>query len=519
MKGRGKLVLLGILLLIIPAFGKMAATILPDRANNGPGAQLMFVPLDARPITYLYPMEVAYRRHINLVVPPRELLAGTSQSIGGLHRWVEENISRVDGAVLSTDTLIYGGLVPSRRHDFSLTELQQRVERLRLILGVSPRTRVYAYTTIMRLPREGGDREELPYYEQFGLKIYLFSVMRHKEKLGLLTEAEANRLKELSLAIPTPYLEDYLDRRRKNLVITKELLQIPFDYLVLSRDDTSEYGFPRQEFLEIDPLLGKKSTSITGADEIGLLLLARMVNDLANQKPRVFVDCANRHTTHLVPRYEDEPLDRVVGSHLAVAGCQAVSTVEEADVVLMVNNLPGPNLEASARANSASRRETYLSGFVERIEEYIRHGKPVAVADVAFANGSDNKLVKLLLENGLYFQLESYAGWNTTSNSLGSAVAELMLRGTKEKCLAYRLVEDWAYQANVRQEINRTVTELGWDPYDLKEKQKQFVERLILEKLNEFLAAHGIRNITVTSVSLPWNRTFDIDFSVLMLLK
>lgn len=482
---------------------------------KGHELKILFVPLDTRPITYTYPQEVAQRRNLHLVVPPLELMNEISPDIEGLYQWLEANISKVDGVVLSTDTLIYGGLVPSRTHNFSFKELQTRVERLRDIIKAHPKVKVYGYTSIMRLPQEGGSKEEPPYYEQFGAKIYQLSVLKHKEQLGLLTTAEAKQIQELSSTIPAAYLDDYLARRRKNLAITRKLLQAnPFDYLVLSRDDTSEYGFPRMEYLKLRQLLGEKSVSITGADEIGLLLLARMVNVLENKKPRVFVDYANPQATHLLPRYEDESLEQVVAGHITVAGSQKVNTPQEADLILMVNNLPGPSLEASAKENSADRSEEYLSNFVGRAREYIRQGKPVAIADIAFANGADNRLVKLLLEGGLYFKLESYAGWNTASNSLGSAIAELMLRGAKEKCLATRLVEDWAYQANVRQMIKRMVVEWGWDPCDLKGERKKFVEQIIGRKLNEFLAAHGIQDITVTHVSLPRDRTFEIDFSI-----
>lgn len=506
MRIRNMALVTAILLLIITNFR------LADYANSRE-LKILFIPLDTRPITYIYPQEVAQRRNIHFMLPPPELINGADTD--KLYQWLEENISRVDGAVLSTDTLIYGGLIPSRRHNFPLKELQNRVGKLKDITKACPKVKVFAYTSIMRLPKEGGSEEEPPYYKQFGAKIYQFSVLKHKEQLAYLPQMRQSKIQELSSTIPSAYLDDYLARRSKNLAVTKELLQAnPFDYLVLSRDDSSKFGFPRMEYLELRELLGPKSISITGADEIGLLLLARMVNVLEKRKLKVFVDYANPQATYLLPPYEDENLEQVVAEHVTVTGSQIIKTPGDADLILMVNNLPGASLEASTRENSANRPEQYLSDFVEKIKEYIGRGKPVSIADVAFANGADNRLVELLLENGLYFKLESYAGWNTASNSLGSAIAELMLQGDKNKCLATRLVEDWAYQANVRQKINCKITEWGWNPCELKGKQRQFVEQLILEKLNEFLNAHGIRNFTVTSVNLPWNRTFEIDFRI-----
>ena len=44
--------------------------------------------------------------------------------------WVEQNAGRADVMVLSTDTLIYGGLVDSRKHNIPLSTLQNRLKRI-----------------------------------------------------------------------------------------------------------------------------------------------------------------------------------------------------------------------------------------------------------------------------------------------------------------------------------------------------------------------------------------------------
>ncbi|MGB9858836.1 MAG: DUF4127 family protein [Moorellaceae bacterium] len=121
--------------------------------------KILFVPLDTRPITYTYPQEVAQRRNLHLLVPPLELMNEINPDIEGLYQWLEANISKVDGAVLSTDTLIYGGLVPSRTHNLSLKELQTRFKRLRVLIKAHPNVKVYAYASVMRLPQEGGSKE------------------------------------------------------------------------------------------------------------------------------------------------------------------------------------------------------------------------------------------------------------------------------------------------------------------------------------------------------------------------
>ncbi len=513
-------ILFGCLLLLVAAAGCTG----PSAPAKGSPPQertinILFIPSDTRPITYHYPLIVSRRQNVNLILPPAEVLgrgqSDDSQRYEDLARFIEEKIPPVDGVILSTDTFIYGSLLASRNHHLSSGELQERLARLRRLPKANPEKKVYAYTSLMRLPKQGGSREEPSYYEEYGARIYRLSVLEHKRKLGLLTGAEAMEREQLARSIPASYLEDYLSRRQKNLSVTKEIIaDNPFTYWVLCRDDTSEYGYPRLEYQELQQLPGTKFTSLTGADETGLLLLARMVNELRGQKPKVFVDYADPQAVNRIPAYEDTPLAQTVREHLAAAGSEEAARAGDAQIVLMVNNAAGESSEAASRENEPFRPESHLASFIQRAEAYLRQGKTVAVADVAFANGADNKLIRLLLEKNLYFQLESYAGWNTAANALGTAIAEAMLPGDKQRCLLIRLIDDWAYQANVRQEIKQTVLKLGLDPYNLRGEQKEAVEELVQKKLNTFLQEHGSFPATVTEVKLPWNRVFEISFEL-----
>lgn len=484
-------------------------------ASGEGSTRVLFVPLDTRPITYGYPAAVANRVGLELLRPPATFLDQDNHQPDELYLWIKQHISRARGAILSTDALVYGSLVASRKHNFSSGQLHDRLNQLARLPRANPRIPIYAYTSLMRLPRKGGSDTEPFYYEEFGARIYEYSVLEHRQHLGLLTATEAGRLEQLQKEIPPSYLADYLTRRQTNLAVTKELLQAnPFDYLLLYRDDTTPYGLPRLEYEELQPLLGEASTSVTGADEVGLLLLARLVNALRGQQPGVFVDYADPGAQDMVPYYEDEPLEQVVARHIAAAGAREVGAPGEADLVLAVNNAFGQTSEAAGPENNPDRAENYLARFIARIRSYLQQGQPVAVADVAFNNGADNKLIQMLLGSSLYWQLAAYGGWNTASNALGSALAEGLIGGDPENCLAIRLVDDWAYQANVRQAVKKALVEMGMDPYVLDGTGKEQAEQLIQEKLNTFLRGHGV-NLQVSGVRLPWNRLFEIDFAVL----
>lgn len=67
-----------------------------------------------------------------------------------------------------------------------------------------------------------------------------------------------------------------------------------------------------------------------------------------------------------------------------------------------------------------------------------------------------------------------------------------------ERCLLIRLIDDWAYQANVRQEIKQTVIKRGLEPSNLQGVEKEAVEELVQKKLNAFLQEHGSFAAAVT---------------------
>ncbi len=92
------------------------------------------------------------------------------------------------------------------------------------------------------------------------------------------------------------------------------------------------------------------------------------------------------------------------------------------------------------------------------------------MADIAFGNGGSNALVKGLFTeeqdqpDPLGYQLSSYAGWNTASNSLGYALGQGLLRPwlteeDRKDLLTIRYLDDWTYQSQVRQQVRQ---ELVW---------------------------------------------------------
>ena len=57
----------------------------------------------------------------------------------------------------------------------------------------------------------------------------------------------------------------------------------------------------------------------------------------------------------------------------------------------------------------------------------INEGYKVSIADVAYINKGDEELVKELNSANIYFSLAGYSGWNTSSNTLGTALTHLII--------------------------------------------------------------------------------------------
>lgn len=245
--------------------------------------------------------------------------------------------------------------------------------------------------------------------------------------------------------IPTEILDDYLATRKRNFEINKIYLEWQkeglFDVLVFSKDDCAEYGFNVQEAQILEKLGGFVKT---GADEIPLTLLARAVGGDVS----VFPMFTEPNEKHLISNYEDVSIEKSVSGQLELAGCKIA---ENPDILLYVNNF------INAQGEIVMKR-----GTVPFDGEFYKPDGNYMAADVRFANGADNAFVEKLLRAGMDDSFYGFSAWNTSANSLGSLICGAKVKFLAEKyndmafkrLQAVRFLDDWAYQANVRQMLS-----------------------------------------------------------------
>ena len=116
---------------------------------------LLFVPHDDRPVSFHYTTDTVTAAGYNVLVPPDGLI-GTRDKPGDpdrLWQWVFSAAREADALVLSSDMLLYGGLVSSRRHDIPEAMLLERVDNFAKLKKLNPDIKLYVFTTIMRSPR------------------------------------------------------------------------------------------------------------------------------------------------------------------------------------------------------------------------------------------------------------------------------------------------------------------------------------------------------------------------------
>ena len=427
--------------------------------------KICFVPIDNRPVCYSLAKDIAaIDGDIELLTPPREFLGDLTKSarVNEILDWLE-NIPACDAMVLSLDTIAYGGLIPSRRSPDSLEEIKARLNRLKPLLK---NKKVYAFSSIMRISNNNYNEEEKEYWKDWGKKIFEYSYSGVND------------------GIPQAILDDYLATRKRNFEINKTYLNWGLNTLIFSKDDCAPKGFNVDEARELERLGAKTKT---GADEIPLTLLARAIE----KEIKVFVEFTEPDYKDCISNYEDVSIEKSVQGQLELGGFTQVLTREEADIILVVNNF-------------VERQGEHVMGWTTQPfrKTFTPPDKPYAVADVRYANGADNDFVVQILQD---FPAYGYAGWNTSANTLGSLLAGVKVKWNAKKysdkafrkLQMIRLLDDWAYQANVR--IN------GETP------QLEDLMKLYEERLTRYLEFKPVNPITY---SYPWKRSFEIEVSL-----
>ena len=492
--------------------------------------KLVYLPLDERPCNARFAPMLFNGENIRVATPSVLGEKKTPASISELEKFLVEECRDADGLVLSMDMLLYGGLIPSRLHYMTEEEAAARLELVRGLKKTNPKLTIYAFQCIMRCPQYSSSDEEPDYYEHYGRELFLLGEAQHRQSLGLPCTAP----EELRAKIPAEVLSDFVGRRAFNLKRNLDTLALVeegvIDFLIFPQDDSAPYGYTAIDQKQVRAVIAEKKLWLRvymypGADELGLTLSTRMALHFAGLRPAVYINYASSAAPAMIPLYEDRSLGESIKYQLLAAGMRIVSSAPEADIILAVNAPASPMREAAAQPVTDRQYavERTLIAFVLYVQDCLEAGRIVSIADVAYANGADQELVALLNEMGILDKLQGYAGWNTSSNTLGTSIAmgaHALLEGltpAHRSFMAMRLVEDAGYCGFVRGDVNEhELPQRGLNWYDAGGARGEISE-MIRERLNAYVQdklSSVADHIVIDDVWMPWKRMFEVGLEI-----
>lgn len=530
---------------------------------------VVLIPLDGRPVCYDLPLLMAKMAGIQLLCPPRQLLGGADgvikspANLKALMAWLSKNLEKSELAnnlnesvslIIAVDTLLYGGLIPSRLGNESLESLRemleafyQKIRRLR-----NPVDKRFAFSSIMRIPSYNLDEEEPAYWQHHGRTLYQLSSEWHQafpqntvydEQDNLYTHLlawiqhskqwESEEIYLDSAEFNKLILLDFLKRRERNFKLNQTLIsdlhQNGWDYLVFCQDDTGPFGLNvyeaqclrallQNELLKKDGVPAKGHIQ-TGADEVACGMLTRW--GMSQHESPLTVWPVFSHPAlgpRIMARFDGMPIGEMVGQHIRSIGAKFASDIDSADLLLMVHtpaNMQGDHCEEILADTEPSQTQTILDWY----RRCLKTNQPFALVDLAYANGGDPDCIQSILEKepDFFQHVYGYAGWNTPGNATGTALSMACLRLMAERANTFnqttfqqlmmtRLLDDYAYQSLVRKAVRALPVSEQVEEMRLNALMAPYLTQIKQAVLGQ--ESHsGFDNI---QFRYPCNRTFEV---------
>ncbi|HMD01815.1 MAG TPA: DUF4127 family protein, partial [Candidatus Baltobacteraceae bacterium] len=324
-----------------------------------------------------------------------------------------------------------------------------------------------------------------------------------------------------------PLLDAYVATRRRNLEVDEWALyfaaQGGFDHIVIGQDDAGPTGLHLRDVAALGAALraygleGRASIE-PGADELGMVMVARVFARNVDWRPRVDVAYSRADGGQVQDRLEYVPIEVTIG-HL-IAACGARRASGDADIHLYVR-VPG-----TSAADEAS--------FEDALAAEVAAGHSVAVADLSFLSGDpgpeQQELTQALIARGVAGKLDAFASWNTNANTVGTALAAAIAAGAGRRAghfdarahaefMLDRYIDDYAFHQFVRPALNDALREQGLDtellvPPAVRETaslNRALLWRYALDLLAQIYPQYRDAGMTI---DLPWDRTFETGIDV-----
>ncbi|MCE5285919.1 MAG: DUF4127 family protein [Pelosinus sp.] len=501
---------------------------------------VILVPLDSRPPCTQFVEELAHIAGIKVITPEPELLDNykTPANREALRIWLRQTSKEADAAIISIDMLIHGSLVASRLSNGTAQDTDDVLKLLTDIHNENPAFKMYAFSIIPRLLI--ADSQENAAYQK---DMLTFSLL--KDYISTFENSQdIKKLAALEEKIPADIINHYISIYEQNTQLNSALMNMVeqgiLSSLIIGQDDGSPFGLPNmskqklEHILQGRPTLANKIFITRGTDEVALTMLGHIVSQSTDYKPRIYVTYSSPEAPQITMPFMPNTVATTVEEKIRIAGGLQVYDPNQADYTLYIH-VGTPN------NNSARKTAT------EQIKNLLKQNHKISLVDLTENfQYAETLLPELVAENIDITKLIAYAGWNSTSNSIGTAITQasmftktlrsqpdtpelLSLYQSNLEFLIARFLDDLYYQKEINPFINKQLGRLHIDPYNLGAHYNQ--TNYIIQKLmfgeaywlfQKSLSNHpfiietkqGSQKILITDLDietyLPWQRTFEI---------
>lgn len=420
----------------------------------------LYVPLDDRPCNWLFPGQIARIGGGSLIVPERSWLgkAYTPGQPQKLKAWLRDQ-PIYSNAIISADMLAYGGLIASRTAKISTAEALENLQIL------------------PELARKGQHLEILAIVPRLSLRTSDGQAPYETSLRNWAARGEANP----PANVPEKYFREYLQVRNRNLEVLYNLLRFTaqgtIDHLVIGQDDAASEGIHISELAQLKAKIKEldienKVDIMCGADELASNITAGWLAKEANYTPHIELDYSDPDYKDKVPPMEAFTLAETARLHLDLSGA---TETEGTGTVIFVET-PSDKPFAAPTLEGDDKTKTQAENLLERINNKFvdQRKRPYGLADLHLVNRAEPIFAQTIIDNVPIWELACYSAWNTPSNSLGTAIAQAcaaqiaLVKGknwtiyrrlesekTQQAFTVARLIDDYAYQAVIRQNLSK----------------------------------------------------------------
>lgn len=456
-------------------------------ADNKAYPQAIFIPLDDRPSTHLFPAQIARIGGGSLIQPPDNAIghAYKAGDTAACAQWLLEQAAQGPKrtVIASADMLAYGGLLASRTA--GLTP-EQAIKSLAVLRQVAPQTsQLCVFACFPRLSLRTSEAQA-PH------ETALLNWARKASYANL----------QFSKTVPEKISQEYMAVRQRNVKVIEHLLELTQEgtikTLILCADDSNKEGLSAEEQQKIsvaikDKKLADKVKILNGTDEIGMCLVAGWLSKYWNCHPALQVCYSDLADLGQIPKLESKPLHTTVRQHIDLCGAWDVagmsSEVISSAAILWIETQSEKPYEAPDTAKITEEDRARSAKLGTSLRWAKANKRRIGVADVRLINRADPILAETILDDIELWDLEGYAAWNTAANTIGTVIPQMTAHEIARTCghtwdqthrlesektqLAFtwaRLLDDYAYQALIRPTLSDMVKGLPRDPDPLLNK-------------------------------------------------